>query len=180
MNSKYESAEYQNAVSDFVRREVYHCMSGLVHTLATYYGERVTGDLSDLCEEAFELSDLCEEAFELSTPIDDWEEAAIGEGWECDGLGWTYNNPETGELLREATAQGACEDHDIEPYRREIYEHWIVSDWLAEKLEAKGERVGPLGDLTIWGRTTTGQAIMLDRVICDIYDEVMEVRNADR
>ncbi|WP_158614468.1 MULTISPECIES: hypothetical protein [Mesorhizobium] len=30
-----------------------------------------------------------------------------------------------------------CENNDIEPYDREVFEHWIVSDWLAEKLEAK-------------------------------------------
>ncbi len=55
----------------------------------------------------------------------------------------------------------------------EAYEHWIVSDWLAEKLRSKGEMVADdIHGLTVWGRTTTGQAIMLDRVICDIYDDM--------
>lgn len=52
-------------------------------------------------------------------------------------------------------------------------EHWIVSDRLASKLEAKGEMI--LKDflgLTIWGRTTSGQAIAADEVIQEIYQEI--------
>jgi len=61
----------------------------------------------------------------------------------------------------------------LEPYTREAYEHWIVSDWLADKLEGKGEMIArDLHGLTIWGRTTTGQAIYMDGVICEIYDEL--------
>ena|SRR5690625_1819413 len=40
---------------------------------------------------------------------------------------------------------------------REIFEHWAVTEWLAEKLEAKGERVDrDFEGLCIWGRTTSG------------------------
>lgn len=55
----------------------------------------------------------------------------------------------------------------------EEYEHWIVSDWLANKLEERGEMVirDFLG-LTIWGRTSTGQAIKLDWVISKICEEM--------
>ena len=51
----------------------------------------------------------------------------------------------------------------------EALEHWIVSDWLADRLEEKGEMI--LKDflgLTIWGRTTSGQAISIDNVIEEI------------
>lgn len=55
----------------------------------------------------------------------------------------------------------------------ECYEHWIVSEWLAGKLETKGEIViRDICGLTIWGRTTTGQAISMDHVIQQIYNEL--------
>ena len=65
---------------------------------------------------------------------------------------------------------------DFESCRRdrEIYEYWIVSDWLAEKLRARGEFVGDLCDLNVWGRTTSGQAILLDYVINQIRRSVYE------
>lgn len=44
----------------------------------------------------------------------------------------------------------------------EVYEWWIVSGWLANRLEAEGEIVF---DGDIWGRQTTGQAIKMDYVI---------------
>ena len=68
-------------------------------------------------------------------------------------------------------------DHaDLEDYQDDLIEaleHWIVSDWFADKLIAKGEMVTKdfLG-LNIWGRTTSGQAIFLDGVIEQIYDSL--------
>jgi len=62
-------------------------------------------------------------------------------------------------------------DDYIEPV--EALEHWIVSDWLADKLESYGELVTKdfLG-LTIWGRTCSGQAILLDWVISQICNDL--------
>ena len=66
-----------------------------------------------------------------------------------------------------------CEINGIDPEQNEAYEHWIVSKWLAEKLAAKGEMISQdIFGLTVWGRTCTGQAIMLDRVIAEIYQEM--------
>ena len=54
----------------------------------------------------------------------------------------------------------------------EIYEWWAVSGWLLDKLEAKGAPVlrTDLGEW--WGRTTTGQAISMDWVIEQIFDDL--------
>lgn len=63
------------------------------------------------------------------------------------------------------------QDEDGDPV--EIYEHWIVSDWMAARLKEKGEAV--LQDflgLTIYGRTTTGQALYMDRVITLICEDI--------
>ena len=64
---------------------------------------------------------------------------------------------------------------DEEDEYEEVFEHWIVSDWLADKLIAKGETVvKDFHGLTIWGRCCSGQAILLDYVIRDIYLRLQE------
>lgn len=68
-----------------------------------------------------------------------------------------------------------------EPHRNEIYEHWIVSNWLADQLEKRGEVIErDFYGLTIWGRACTGQAILLDDVICSIYDELHPEQEPNR
>jgi hypothetical protein len=71
------------------------------------------------------------------------------------------------KALEEEKEQLESEDDPIE-----AYEHWIVSDWLAERLAEKGEITGELLGLTLWGRTTTGQAICLDGVIREIASDM--------
>lgn len=137
-------------IDDMVRMEVFHCVSSLVATLASGYGS-IHG--------ASDLRDLTEQAAELCAPIDDWEEAAIQ-------AGLTSLDP----YPAGTTWQDLCEQHDFDPYQREIFEHWIISDWLADQLEARGERVDrDFANLTIWGRTTTGQGIAQDAVMADIH-----------
>ena len=71
------------------------------------------------------------------------------------------------EICSKPDTEEGYEDEYIE-----ALEHWIISDWLADKLEAKGEMI--LKDfygLTIWGRTCSGQAILLDGVIQEIAKE---------
>jgi hypothetical protein len=55
----------------------------------------------------------------------------------------------------------------------DVFEHWIVSDWLAYQLEKRGEVIEKdFYGLTIWGRTTSGQAISMDSVIAEIYQDM--------
>lgn len=56
---------------------------------------------------------------------------------------------------------------NAESEAQEIFEWWAVTNWLMEKLKEKGQ---PVIDAypCLWGRTTTGQAILLDGVISDI------------
>ncbi|WP_155636167.1 hypothetical protein [Burkholderia cepacia] len=54
------------------------------------------------------------------------------------------------------------------------YEHWIVSGWLAGKLEDQGEMVNrDICGLIVWGRCTTGQAIYMDGVIQEIARDLL-------
>jgi len=80
-------------------------------------------------------------------------------------------NPD-GPYDSEAEAwQAACEHHGIEPYYDDAYEFYIVSEWLARQLAKRGEMVEEIFDLTIWGRCATGQAVYLDGIMIEIYDE---------
>ncbi len=60
---------------------------------------------------------------------------------------------------------------DVDDYGQEALEHWLVSEWLGKRLQEQGEMVIDFYGLTIWGRTTSGQAIYIDSVIEDIYNK---------
>lgn len=146
---------------ELVRREVCYCASGLIHTLASGNGHG---------HEVREVENLTEQAAELFYPIPDYESAAKEAGWSQDAPGalWVIRDGRDDDFTAE-TAEEACITDDIEPHDREVFEHWIVTDWLADQLEARGEKVDKdFAGLTIWARTTTGQAIYLDPVIEDI------------
>ncbi|MHA1275340.1 MAG: hypothetical protein ACTSQS_18205 [Promethearchaeota archaeon] len=61
-----------------------------------------------------------------------------------------------------------------EDYPIEIMEWWLATDWMIDKLEAKGEIILKTDFGNWWGRTSSGQAIMLDEVIEKIYNEMKE------
>lgn len=152
---------------DLVAREVHYCVSSLIYMLSG-------GDARD---HRGDLSELCEQARELSYPLEDWEDAAREAGFLETDSGITEPSDDDPDSWN--TWQEACEARDIEPHQREIYEHWIVSDWFADKLAEKGEKIDKdFAGLTVWGRTTTGQAIYMDSVVQDICRDLNE-RHAD-
>jgi len=59
-------------------------------------------------------------------------------------------------------------EEDAEGNMTEVFEYWIVTPWLAEKLKAHGELVTEFFNLDIWGRQTAGQLISEDDIIEDI------------
>ena len=68
---------------------------------------------------------------------------------------------------------GLCEEcYEESQTPQEIFEWWLVSNWLGRKLLMVGEPLIDNGFGTWWGRTTTGQAISLDYVINSIYDDI--------
>jgi hypothetical protein len=68
---------------------------------------------------------------------------------------------------------GQCQECFVEnQIPQEIFEWWLVSDWLSERLKIQGEPILNNEYGTWWGRCCTGQAIYLDGVINDIYDEM--------
>lgn len=169
---KYTSAEYQHAVKDFVQREVVYCVSYLISELAK--DEKHMDDLLPVLQQSDWIAPAQEHGAKLHYREDDGHWCVLDQ-----------NDNDMWHMLfgtQEEAAQMYCEENDLEPHTIEAYEHWIVSDWLMEKLDAKGEMVTDFMNLNIWGRACTGQAIALDRVICDIYDELHagETKNKQR
>jgi hypothetical protein len=159
---KYNSSKNQEIKRKFVDREVIYCVSSLV---------------SELAGKAEEFRDYEDDLYASYQSEPDYEEALTDNecepfvdefGAEC----WKDNRD--GETFA-GSAQYACEAFGIDAYDycRDVFEHWIVTDWLADKLEAHGEKI--LRDffgMTIWCRTTTGQAILLDGVIGEICHDM--------
>lgn len=166
-------------IDDMIRQEVHYCVSGLVSTLAQGSAMAFKAEGSKELEAQKELSCLCDQASDLAAPVDDWEEAAIQEGWEAyhDEYGvacWRKPDGGNGPMITwTGNAESLCRAFaEIDSYQREIYEHWIVSDWFAKKLTQHGEKVDmDFAGLTVWARTTTGQAISQDGVVQRIYQE---------
>lgn len=160
-----------------VSAEVHYCVSYMVSTLAQGEAELAPSNRASLvggrAGGGRPLSEMVEQAADLCAPIDDWEEAVIQAGWKLETFGqerkWAKLGPEDdGSRYRDTPRAFAniCEDHNIEPYQREVYEHWIVSNWLAEQLAERGEKVDTdFAGMTVWARTTTGQGIASDSVI---------------
>ena len=156
-----------------VAREVHYCVSSLVSTLAGSYGNRLPGEQE-------EMRSLLDQAFDLARPIEDFESAAMDAGWEdVTGDGFPpctqFRDKTDGMNYACSGWDELCMHFNIDPYEREVYEHWIVSDWLADQLIKRGEKVDKdFCGLTVWARTTTGQAIAADYVIDDILRELGE------
>lgn len=126
------------------------------------------------------VSDLAamedDQAIELCAPVPDYEEAAIQEGWkqDPDDGHWSHVDHE-GDTYD--TAEELCDAQRIEPYDREVFEHWIVSDYLARQLAELGEKTDcDFHGLTIWARTTTGQGIAIDSCILAIAGNILRRR----
>jgi hypothetical protein len=163
----HDGRTLEQAASDLVQREVLCCMSSMVATLAACWGVDHVNPGMDA---------LHEQAQELAAPVLDYEEAARE-------AGWAPSKGHTGRWFRKDAKRNvsgpeeACELDGIEPHEWEVYEHWAVSTWLAEKLQAAGERVGTdFAGLNVWARTTTGQAISMDAVIELITREMHAAR----
>ncbi len=150
------------AADRLAQRDVILCLSGMVATLASAWGVDHVND---------SMNELHEQAQELCSPVLDYEEGALEAGWQRSGSVWTHDDYEDAEV----SAEAACHASGSDPYEWEVFEHWAVSPWLAEKLAAEGERVDTdFAGLNVWGRTTTGQSISMDAVIRKIAADLLK------
>jgi hypothetical protein len=157
-------------IQQMVQQEVLCCMSSLV---------AITGNAAFTFTRGEQNSDMigpAEQALELLMSVPDYEEAAVQAGWRQNGDGTfeARSEPDVGCISSANTWEALCQANDIEPYDREVFEHWAVTDWFADKLIAKGEKVDKdFAGLCVWARTTTGQAIYADYVVEQIYAELI-------
>jgi hypothetical protein len=64
-------------------------------------------------------------------------------------------------------------ENGIDPDYDEVYEHYIVnSSWAADDLRAYGQIVFEFGGMTIFGRCTTGQSVLLDGWVCRLMRDL--------
>jgi hypothetical protein len=81
-------------------------------------------------------------------------------------------NDEEIEAKRDKIEEEIGELNNLETEPQEVFEWWAISSYLYDKLKALGYVVCDAGSCYIWGRTTTGQAILLDYVITKICAEM--------
>lgn len=161
-------------IDEMVAQEVIYPVSQLVHEITSKddYDEETR---SHMWSGPIDLDAVAQAL------LDEWTREELIEyidDCEMDAGTWT-----TPELRTKALEMLADEDEDfyldwsnhldIEDYRCEVFEHWIVSDYFARKLRDRGETVTfDFHGLTVWSRCTTGQAIEMDGVIKHIYEEI--------
>ena len=164
------------AIQDLVQREVIYCVSSLIHTLTKE--NKLDKELAielwtapiDYGAAKYELELEHDSVFKHYCTEDNQYYFGVRNKdavWRIDPI---YNSES------EAIAEWFEVYHggDLEDYRSEIFEHWIVSSWLADKLEQQDETViRDFMGLTIWARPTTGQAIHCDWSIQTIYKEMI-------
>lgn len=140
----YNSIENQEVKDKFVQREILTCFSYEMETILKASSElnHLSSGLPIYEDIINGFDDVCQKCGKEKP----YNEANGGEHCQCGG--------------------------DFESQPKEIYEWWIVKEWLYKKLIAKGEAGLEWGNNCYWGRTTTGQAILLDSVISEICSEM--------
>lgn len=153
ITTEYTESELQDKVGKFVCREVIQCVSNLIYTLGK--------------TEGLHLYDAFPHLYKGAPTYGVSSCNSCGNSWESEPLGGLTPCPECNKR-----------DCDFEPTEyADICEHFIVSNWLADKLADKEEAIEKdFYGLNIWGRSCSGQAIRVDDVIRDIWKELQEVK----
>ena len=160
--------EHERELTEFVDREVIYCVSSLIYDLGM--GE---------ANNPHQNIDILEKFPNLYQGAPSWGT------WTCPECFNTWEGePDEEDCKRvEYLEDQDCKaELDSEDYKQfepidytEIYEHWIVTGWLADKLEEQGEAIErDFYGLVVWSRTTTGQSISLDGVSVDIHRKIYE------
>ena len=133
----------QEKLRDFVNKEVYCSQTMLIDELL----KNGTLDYGDIVNYYANLDEEVDEAIKDIMADDD-------------------------SLSEEEAEKQAIDDLKADQLPQEIFEWWVVSDFLAGRLEANDEPILKSDFGTWWGRTCNGQAILLDGVIEKIFDSL--------
>ena len=159
----YNPSENQQICRKLVEREVVHCVSVLVSELVGK-DDRWLDELSDVID------------------IPDWEAACENNDINvyysdaCEAYMFEMVDGSESECYNTyyEACKAAVEHFNLDHDYKEALEHWAVSKWFGEQLQKHGEMVifDFLDFNAIWGRTTSGQAILLDNVVSEIAEEM--------
>jgi len=156
MKIDYDSSVNQKIKGQFVQREVKACFSYEMDAILRCSDDQRDGDLPTIDQI---------DNFYLPT---------------CQNCGYSGNFtvPDNGETFICPSCKTVT-DEEPETQPQEIFEWWIVTEFLYRKLKAHGEPVLEWGNNCYWGRTCCGQAISLDWVIGQICEE-MEILSGQK
>lgn len=177
------SEENQKIIGKLVHREVTVCISTLVYELSQKAYE--FPDYSDDLYEAYRAPDY-------ETSIQNWIDEldrdqlmeTLGQSGVLEDSGSPLNKLQTAlfaYIIDNEPLEDFVAENGIEVEYSDVFEHYVVSGWLAARLEAQGEKVihNFFGFDSVWCRCTTGQAILLDGIIGQIARE-MEILDGQK
>lgn len=189
MADLYSNTDVRECAERIVRDDVLLCVSYLIDSLA-----KSCDACSAIDVDYDDLMAVCSQP-DYESPADYWlENASIDELCEmADEIGADYEPAETNDDGDEIEGTGTdkpgliasiqseidyaeqvCSEARLDTDYREAYEHWAVSGWLASKLAERGEMIGEICGITVWGRCTTGQSISIDGVILQIANDIIK------
>ena len=158
----------QNVKGKLVSREVIGCVSELVSFLM---------ETPEIVEELWEVCSVPDYTDSIDNHIDGMKTIECYE-YLRDNTNEEIKGNSKKQLIRyinqsEEEKQYFIDEYQIDPEYIESLQYFQVTDWLGEKLQEKGEAVlMDFHGLTIWGRSCSVQAILLDRVIDEIASDM--------
>jgi hypothetical protein len=163
----YNSTTNQNIKGKLVQREVFANVGQMAEFCLQQSTEGADSPIQwEEIENLYKYPDFSGNYVSVYTGLeDDIQEAK-------DSLEEMLDSDEYTEEQKDAIQLELEELNELEQEPQDVFEWWIVSDYLAEKLKERGEVIASDGWNSIWGRTTTGQAILLDYVISQIAEEM--------
>jgi len=185
-NSKTEKQAIEEKAEWIVRNEIYTNCSYLISELVS--NDKYMDELMEVCSQYVDNSEEIEELQDHISELEDMKNEAIDDlndfiddsdnGHTRDTAEDFYNDylEAIDQSFDGTIEQLESEVEDLESEQDqpiEALEHWIVSSWLARKLEEHGQMVMDFNDLNIWGRTTSGQAIVMDYIMECIARELI-------
>ena len=195
---------FQRACGFWVERNIGQCVSSLMYDVGRNleecsrifdfdYDEAIgwfqSEDYSEVVSDFIDDADL-DDLETIADMVEDWDGivySVLGMSPEEYAAEETSEEDQTEDLKALRTKVKALITNDseyaeigrhfnLDPDYDEVYEHWIVtSSWAAEDLRAYGQIVFEFGGMTIFGRCTTGQSLLLDgfvrRLMRDLPDD---------
>ena len=100
-----------------------------------------------------------------------WESTKPIIGWE-DIVNFRVNTEKEAKDMGYESLE-VMEDSD--GTEKEVFEWWLVTDWLADKIEALGGVIIKSDYGTWWGREECGQALTMDSTIKSVADYLIKL-----